>query len=263
MFYKRKGFPEAGEALLCTVKKILPNSIFATLDEFENKEGMIHISEISPGRIRNIRDYVKEGKKIVCKVLNVNKEKGYIDLSLRRVPLSVRKNKVEERKQEDKAEKILDIVAKNLKTDLKDLYDKFGYKVIEEYGLINSFLQEIAAGNEKIIKEFTISEKYSKELIKVVKEKIKPPEVKISSELILKNYSSEGIEKIKKVLNKIKEIAEKEKYEIKLTYLGAPKYKLTVKSKDFKKAEKIIDDISKKTAETIQKQGCEGEFIRK
>ena len=124
MFYQRKGFPEVGEALLCTVKKILPNSIFAKLDEFENKEGMIHISEISPGRIRNIRDYVKEGKKIVCKVLNVNKEKGYIDLSLRRVPLSVKRNKLEERKQEDKAEKILEIVARNLKTDVKEIYEK-------------------------------------------------------------------------------------------------------------------------------------------
>jgi len=263
MSYKRKGFPEVGEAVMCTVKKILPNSIFANLDEFENKEGMIHISEISPGRIRNIRDYVREGKKIVCKVLNVNKEKGYIDLSLRRVPLSVRRNKIEESKQEDKAEKILEIVANNLKEDIKEIHEKVGYKVVEEHGTLNDFLQEISIGNTKVIKDLKIPEKYVKELIKVVKEKIKIPEIKISSELTLKSYSSEGIEKIKEVLNNIKEIAKNEKYDVKVTYLGAPRYMLTVKSSDFKSAEKMLENLSKNTMKTIESTGCEGEFKRK
>ena len=75
--------PEEGEIVLCTVKKILYHSIFATIDEYETLEGMLHISEVSPGRIRNIRDFVKEGKQIVCKVLKVDKVKGHIDLSLR------------------------------------------------------------------------------------------------------------------------------------------------------------------------------------
>ncbi len=58
----KKTFPDEKEIVVCTVKKILRDSIFATLDAYEGKEGMIHISEIAPGRIRNIRDYVKEGK---------------------------------------------------------------------------------------------------------------------------------------------------------------------------------------------------------
>jgi len=66
MFYKKQGFPEVDDIIICTIKKILPNCVFVILDEYENKEGLIHISEISPGRIRNIRDFVKEGKKIVC-----------------------------------------------------------------------------------------------------------------------------------------------------------------------------------------------------
>ena len=82
---KKKGFPEEDDIVLCTVKKILYHSVFVTLDEYDNLEGMIHISEIAPGRIRNIRDYVREGKKLVCKVLRVRKEKGHFDLSLRRV----------------------------------------------------------------------------------------------------------------------------------------------------------------------------------
>ena len=104
MFYKKNGFPEEGEIVLCTVKKILYHSVFAILDEYKHIEGMIHISEISPGRIRNIRDYVKEGKQIVCKVLNINKQKGNIDLSIRRVGTNQKRNKNSEWKQETKAE---------------------------------------------------------------------------------------------------------------------------------------------------------------
>src|SRR3989338_2593648 len=102
MFYKKKGLPEENSIVLCTVKKILFHSIFVELDEYEHQEGMIHISEIAPGRIRNIRDYVIEGKKLVVQVLRVDKERRQVDLSLRRVPLSLRNKKNEEYKEEIK-----------------------------------------------------------------------------------------------------------------------------------------------------------------
>src|SRR3989344_5557116 len=99
---------------------------------------MIHISEISPGRIRNIRDFVKEGKKVVCKVLNVNREKGYVDLSLRRVNQAQKISKNNSYKQEQKAEKVLQDLAKKLDTDLKTIYEKIGNKIIEKYETLTS-----------------------------------------------------------------------------------------------------------------------------
>ena len=84
MLLNKKGFPEEGELVLCKVTKVSYSSVFANLEEY-GKHGMIHISEVSPGRIRNLNDYVKLGKMVVCKILRVNQEKGHIDLSLRRV----------------------------------------------------------------------------------------------------------------------------------------------------------------------------------
>ncbi len=80
MLLKRTGWPEEGELVLCNVTKIMPNSVFCRLEEY-GRQGMIHISEIAPGRIRNIRDYVVEGKFVVCKVLRIDQIRGYIDLS--------------------------------------------------------------------------------------------------------------------------------------------------------------------------------------
>ena len=85
MYFKKQGFPREGEIVVCTVRKIMRTTVFVDLDGYINREGIIHISEISPGRIRTIRDYVKEGKKVVCKVLRKNERYGNLDLSIRRV----------------------------------------------------------------------------------------------------------------------------------------------------------------------------------
>ena len=59
MFYKKNGLPNPNDFVICTVKNILHHSVFVNLDEYNNLEGLVHISEIAPGRIRNIRDFLK------------------------------------------------------------------------------------------------------------------------------------------------------------------------------------------------------------
>src|SRR3989344_7422675 len=145
MLFKHSDYPEEGDIVLCTVKKILPHAVFVSLDEYENKDGMVHISEIAPGRIRNIRDYVKPEKKIVCVILKVNQERKNIDLSLRRVPLNVKKNKIDEIKQEEKSEKILKSIAQKVNVKEDEFYKNVGLKLIEEYGSLFGAFQEITA----------------------------------------------------------------------------------------------------------------------
>ena len=135
MLLKKQGFPEESEIVLCTVTSVRYNSVFANLNEY-NHSGMIHISEVSPGRIRNINDYVKEGKVVICKVLRVNKERGYIDLSLRRVNEGQRRAKVNEIKKEQKAEKIIEFVAKKLKKDIKEIYKTISDNILTKYDLL-------------------------------------------------------------------------------------------------------------------------------
>ncbi|TAL53018.1 MAG: S1 RNA-binding domain-containing protein, partial [Nanoarchaeota archaeon] len=97
MLLQKKGFPPESELVLCTVTNVQGHSVFVKIEDY-GISGMIHISEVAPGRIRNIRDYVKEGKLIVCKVLRVNKERGHVDLSLRRVTESQKRAKIADRK---------------------------------------------------------------------------------------------------------------------------------------------------------------------
>src|SRR5437667_12856255 len=95
-------WPDEGELVVCTVANVKNFGAFVTLDEYESKESFIHIAEVPSGWIKYIRDYVREGQKVVCKFLKVDKEKGHIDLSRTPANEHQRREKIQERKNEQK-----------------------------------------------------------------------------------------------------------------------------------------------------------------
>jgi len=252
MFYKKTGKPEVGDLVVCTVKKVLYHSVFVSLDEYKNLEGMIHISEIAPGRIRNLRDYVKEGKTIVCKVLSINRQ-GNIDLSLRRVGSGLMVKKLNEHRQEEKAEKLLKQVGKELNLDLETMYKKVGYRAIEEHGSLHNFFQDVVVMGKGVIDRFKLDKKLADLLYNRITEKIKPIEVKVGGILTLKSYKSDGVSIIKSILTKLQSKA-------KISYLGAPKYKIDVYAPDYKSAETSLKNLVDLCINEIKKSGGFGEF---
>lgn len=252
---QKSGIPEESELVLCTVAKVYPNSVFCDITEY-GKQGMIHISEISPGRIRNIRDYVEEGKVIVCKVLKIDMERGHIDLSLRRVSESQKRAKLSEIKQELKAEKILEHVAAKLSVDAKELYNQIFEKISAGYATLSAFFEDIALGNAKI-EDFDLPKKDADVLVEVIKQKIKPPEIKIGGIMSITTYSSDGVDQIRNAFKQL----EKEK-NISVRYLGAGKYKIDVVTEDYKSAEKILKDAADNVIKFIKQHEGNAEFLR-
>lgn len=255
MVLQKKGLPEEGDIVLCTVKKILFHSVFVNLDEYVNKEGMIHISEVAPGRIRNIRDYVEENKKIVCKVLRIDHEKGHIDLSLRRVNNSERINKNNDYKMEQKAEKLLESFGKEQKKSLEEMYKEVGQKIIDQYGSLREGFENISIDNS-LIKELNFNKKVEDFLLKHINEKIKPPQVTINGTLTVQSTSSNGIEVIKNVLNKISDD------NTKILYLSAPRYRISLTAPDYKIAEAKLKEIREKATSLAKENNCMIDFVR-
>ncbi len=254
MLYKRQGFPEESELVMCTVTKVQYDSVFVNLNEY-GKLGVIHISEISPGRIRNIRDFVKEGKMVVCKVLRVNQERGHIDLSLRRVTDMQRRQKANEIKQEQKAEKILEGVAKKLKKDYNKLYYEVAVKILREYDYTFQGFEDIVE-NDISLEKLGVEKKLSEEITRAVKEKIKPKEVEIKGNLSIEIYSGDGINIIKKSLKK------NLNDNIDIGYAGAGTYRIAVKAKDYKKAESILNNYVNASVKIITEKEGEAKFVR-
>jgi translation initiation factor 2 subunit 1 len=237
MLYKKTGMPEESELVLCTVNKVLPNSVFVTLDEF-GVDGLIHISEVSPGRIRNIRDFVKEGKKVVCKVLRVYRERNQVDVSLRRVNEGQRRNKMMDLKQEEKAEKILEYVAKSLKKEPVKFYHEITPNIFKRYDGLHNFFIDLVNG-ETTVFDYGIDKAIATELDSVIKQRLKPAEVTIKGSLNLVSYAPDGVEVIKQAVKKA--ILNDE---IVIKYLGAGKYDIEVTAKDYPEAEELMEKAS-------------------
>jgi len=199
MLYKKSGIPEEGEIVLCNVSKLHYNSVFANLSEYPGKQGMIHISEISPGRIRNIRDFVEEGKVIVCKVLSIDRERGHIDLSLRRVNESQKRIKNNQIKQEQLAEKIIDFAAQELKTDLNLLYSQISPLILKDYDYVYPCFEAVSEGKLNLV-EIGLPKEIATVLGNIIEQRIKPPIVEIKANLKLISYEKTGIEDIKRSL---------------------------------------------------------------
>lgn len=244
---KKEGFPETNEIVICTVTKIQHHSVFCTLDEY-GKSGMLHISEISAGRIRNITEYVKEGKTIICKVLQINKEKGYIDLSLRRVTEAQKKSKASNIKKEQFTNKILELAATEAKIDVDALSKELEANKGDFESLFDLF-QAVVESGEKI----PLSEPALSAVKKIVLEKMKPVSVTIKGKLEIVTYEPNGVELIHDAFSKTKLVT---------SYLGGGKYSIDVTAKDYKKAESILKTELDALMKPLEKKTAKLEFER-
>lgn len=132
--YYENQFPEPEEVVMVNVTQIGEMGAYVTLMEYDNIEGLILLSELSRRRIRSINKLVRVARTEIVMVLRVDKEKGYIDLSKRRVdPEDV--VKCEERYNKAKAvHSVLGNVANNKGVSLESLYQKIGWPLYRKYG---------------------------------------------------------------------------------------------------------------------------------
>lgn len=257
MRFKKESFPEEGELVLCTVTSVQFHSVFADIDEY-GKSGMIHISEVSPGRIRNIRDFVKEGKKIVCKVLRINQEKGYIDLSLRRVNESEKRRKIEDVKKEQNAEKIVEIAAEKIGIKTEQLYSEISKNTAEKYSSLHDFFEQ-SAKDESLLGNLGIDKKHIKIIEETIRQRIKPSEVEIVGKLKIATYAPNGIDIIKESLKKAEDAANGK---ISINYLGSGLYRFMVKAPDYKEAERLMKNATESAISSVAKNSGIAEFNR-
>ncbi|UQD53162.1 general stress protein 13 [Bacillus methanolicus] len=72
---------EVGSILTGKVTGIQPYGAFIALDE--NTQGLVHISEITHGYVKDVNEHLKVGDEVKVKVLSVDEEAGKIGLSIR------------------------------------------------------------------------------------------------------------------------------------------------------------------------------------
>ncbi|MBI2044705.1 hypothetical protein HYT23_01465 [Candidatus Pacearchaeota archaeon] len=231
---------EVGDLILCTVDRIVGTVVFVKIDG--DGEGSIIVSEIAPGRIRNLRDYVVPKKRIVCKVLRVSGDR--IDLSLRRVSQKEQKEVLESHNKEKSYVSILKSILGNKAEDIIS-------KITKEEKLYD-FLEEAKNFPQKLEKFMMgIDAQKILDILRAQKQKT----TEIRREFTLTSKKPDGVSLIKKTLSEFKEV------EIK--YLGSGKYILKKESSDPKKADQLIREILEKVEKESKKIGLEFHFKEK
>jgi translation initiation factor 2 subunit 1 len=250
--------PEIGEIVIATITKVSDHGAYVTLDEYDGVQGFLHISEIAPGWVRKVRRYVKENEKKVLLVKKIQAKRGEIDLSLKQISKEQKKKKLLEVKRFEKEQGILKNIQEKAELSTKQIED-IEDKLLSKYDSIYDAIIDIATKNKDILNNLEISEKIQT-VIEDISSKIKLPSVEIRGILELTNNKSNGIEIIKKILlDVIKDNADSK---IEISYIGAPKYRVSIIAQEFKTAEKIIKPILEKIEKDVKKQNGTFNFTR-
>jgi len=221
---------EEGQIVLCTVTKIVGTTVFVRIDAYE-KEGTIITSEIAPGRIRNLRDYVVPNKKIVCKILRIS-NKGQIDLSLRRVTAKEKRETIEAHEKEKSLTAAIKTVIANPEAIIK--------KIKEKYSLVE-FFEEAKEKPEKL--ESLMSQEESQKMLKILSAK-KEKGVSVKKKFLLRSREGDGIRRIKSILPED------------ATYISAGNFSIEIKDKNYKDANRKMEKLLKELEEKAKKNNC-------
>jgi len=254
----RPEYPEEGELVVGTVTSIRNFGAFVTLDEYANREAFIHLSEVAAGWVKYIRDHVREGQKIVARVLRVDLQKSQVDLSLKRINDHQRREKVQAWKNEQRALRLAASVATALGKSTDDAVAAFGPTLVERYGsLFGAF--EVASADPKRFQKENEKAPWVTAFLKVSRESIVPPRVTVLGTLEIQDFQADGVDHVRSALLAAEKV---DPEAVEVQYVGAPRYRLRVQAGQYKQAEETLKKATDAALRSIKSDGGEGSFLR-
>ena len=244
-----KKLPDLGEIVIVTVKEVTGHGAYVTLDEYDNLTAFLHISEIATGWIRNIERYVKAKQKTVLKVIRVNPTRSEVDLSLKQVTGEEKKAKVMEVKKDEKGANFMDVIKTNLGYDQNSIKE-IEEKISQKYDFIYDAFEAVAIKGPEVLSTLDLKPEVI-EAIELESKKIQIPHIEVRAVLDITVRKGDGIDTIKNILGSVD--GSKNNSKIDITYIGAPKYRITVTAENFKIAEKALNHAIEKIKTNIEK----------
>lgn len=254
--------------MVATVKEIFDYGAYVTLDEYRGYRAFLPWSEITARHFKDIKEVLREGQRVVAKVIRVDRSKKppAVDISTKKVSDDERRSKMILWKRAQKAHNILEIVAKKLGMSVETIYEKAGWKLEDKYKEIMAGIEELAIRGEEAASGLDIDEKILATLIEEARRHIEVKRVSISGIITARSRAPDGIKRIKSVLGEIiNMVFTKGQGDVKINIytLGAPRYRLVLEGTDYRVLERILSDIIDNAEKLSRKHGVEFSFERK
>ncbi|GAX26935.1 translation initiation factor 2 subunit 1 [Fistulifera solaris] len=255
-FYEEK-YPEIESVVMVNVRNIADMGAYVSLMEYDNIEGMILLSELSRRRIRSIHKLIRVNRNEVVMVLRVDKEKGYIDLSKRRVsPEDVAA--CEDRFNKAKAvHGVLRHVADRRKYHLEDLYERIGWPLYKKYGhAYDAF--KLAISDDKTVADpfadIDVPQDLKDEIKSYILRRLAPQPTKIRSDIEVSCFTYEGIDAIQAALSAGMAVAT-DNSPIKIKLIAPPIYVLSTTTLEKDVGIALLNDAIAAIKEVITSKG--------
>jgi len=258
-FYEQK-FPEIDDVVMVNVRSIADMGAYVHLLEYNNIEGMILLSELSRRRIRSINKLIRVGRTEPVVVIRVDKDKGYIDLSKRRVSKEDIERCTEKYSKAKAVNSIVRHVAEILgfksNDELESLYKKtawyFESKSKKQGTAYDYFKQAVA--DPKLLEDLGLDEKTKEVLLENIQRKLTQQAVKIRADFECSCYTYEGIDAVKDALRAGIGIGSPE-IPIKINLIAPPVYVMTCSTPERSDGLALLNEACKVVEEKIKSSG--------
>jgi len=258
---KYSGWPEPGDLVVGKVDEITDFGVFVDLEEYENKRGLAHISEVASGWIKNVRDHVREGQTVVAKVLDVKEGSEQIDLSIKDVNEHQHKDKIQEWKNEQKADNWMELA---LGEDVEDdTYSAVANGLLAEYETLYEAFEQAAIHGEEALEDTDLDDDQIEAIVETARENVSVPYVNVTGYVDLECPAPDGVDVVKDALKAAEGNGEiPPEVELSVSYVGSPEYRIKVRAPDYKTAERELEASADRAKAAIESSGGVGEYHR-
>ena len=258
---KYSGWPDKGELVVGKVDDIADFGVFIDLEEYEDKRGLAHISEVASGWIKNVRDHVREGQTVVAKVLDVNESSQQIDLSIKDVNEHQRKEKIQEWKNEQKADKWMSLAFGEDVSD--EQYSAVANAVLTEFESLYEGFEQAAIHGAAALEDVDLDEDEVEAFVETARENVSVPYVNVTGYVDLRCPTGDGVEHIRDALKAAGGNGDvPEGVELEVTYVGSPEYRIKVRAPDYKTAESELETAADRARSAIETHGGTAQYHR-
>jgi translation initiation factor 2 subunit 1 len=258
---KYSGWPDTGELVVGKIDEIEDFGVFVDLEEYQDQRGLIHISEVASGWIKNVRDHVREGQIVVCKVLDVDEESQQIDLSLKDVNDHQRSDKIQEWKNEQKADNWMELAFGDEIED--EDYTAIANELIGAHGSLYNGFKQAAIHGDEALESTGLDEDELEAIVETARENVSVPYVNVTGYVDLENPSPSGVDGIREALQAAEGNGEiPDEVDLEVSYVGAPEYRINVRAPNYKTAEAQLEESAQRAVAAIQQHDGAGEFHR-
>lgn len=258
-----EGYPKRNELVVASVTEVAGHGAYVTLDEYDNLRAYVHISEISRTWVKNIRNHIRDGQRIVAKVLRVDPQRRQIDLSIKRVPDQMKKLKLLETKRENTAKALFKIILERLPKEEHKLENEVKDILIRNFEMLYYGLEFASTSTQKALTDLGINEVWAKTIRKIASENIIAATVEIKGTVEISIPGGEGVLHLQEALLAGRDNVKEKKTNIKIYTEGSPRYAIEVVSEDYKIAEKALDSALERIEEVVNNYNGTISFSRK